>query len=265
MIEETLDSRSHPADESGPLVLARAERLIPQCAAVTAMVAGCAALCGWIVGNDVLKSLVPGLVAMNPVTAVAFVLLGLSLWLSILPPTGRRPALAQRCGSVVVLIGLLKLCDVFLGWNSGIDRLLFPGALETVTTGLPNRMAPTTALNFVIMGFAMVLEPRTYRRYVLGQSLLMLSAFVSLMSLMGYIYSISFFYRIGSFIPMALPTALTFLVLGIGVCFARPDRGVASLLRDPGVAGGAASAAGGGARADRSGLVEAGRPADRIV
>ena len=189
----------------------------------------------------------------------------LSLWLSLLPPTGRRPALAQRCGSVVVLIGLLKLCDVFLGWNSGIDRLLFPGALETVTTGLPNRMAPTTALNFVIMGFAMVLEPRTYRRYVLGQSLLMLSAFVSLMSLMGYIYSISFFYRIGSFIPMALPTALTFLVLGIGVCFARPDRGVASLLRDPGVAGGAASAAGGGARADRSGLVEAGRPADRMV
>jgi len=237
MIEETPDSRSHPSDESGPLVLARAERLIPQCAAVTAMVAGCAALCGWIVGNDVLKSLVPGLVAMNPVTAVAFVLLGLSLWLSILPPTGRRPALAQRCGSVVVLIGLLKLCDVFLGWNSGIDRLLFPGALETVTTGLPNRMAPTTALNFVIMGFAMVLEPRTYRRYVLGQSLLMLSAFVSLMSVMGYIYRISFFYRIGSFIPMALPTALTFLVLGIGVCFARPDRGVASLLRDPGVAG----------------------------
>ena len=67
----------------------------------------------------------------------------LSLWLSLLPPTGRRPALAQRCGSVVVLIGLLKLCDVFLGWNSGIDRLLFPGALETVTAGLPNRMAPT--------------------------------------------------------------------------------------------------------------------------
>jgi len=132
MIEETLDSRSPPSDESGPLVLARADRLIPQCAAVTAMAAGCAALCGWIVGNDVLKSLVPGLVAMNPVTALAFVLLGLSLWLSILPPTGRRPALALGCGSVVVLIGLLKLCDVFLGWNSGIDRLLFTGALENM-------------------------------------------------------------------------------------------------------------------------------------
>ncbi len=48
-------------------------------------------MCGWIVGNDVLKSLVPGLVAMNPVTAVAFVLLGCRCgFLSSRRPAGVR-------------------------------------------------------------------------------------------------------------------------------------------------------------------------------
>ncbi|MEO7275303.1 MAG: response regulator, partial [Vicinamibacterales bacterium] len=48
------------------------------------------------------------------------------------------------------------------------------------------------------------------------------------------------FYRVGTFTPMALPTAMTFLVAGVGLCFTRPDRGLAALLRDAGAGGSSA-------------------------
>jgi len=44
---------------------------------------------------------------------------------------------------------LLKLVEIVLGWETGVDRLLFSARLEATRAGdLPNRMAPNTAFNF---------------------------------------------------------------------------------------------------------------------
>jgi signal transduction histidine kinase/DNA-binding response OmpR family regulator len=131
----------------------------------------------------------------------------------------------------------LKLSDFYLGWNTGVDRLLFSDAIERLTAGQPNRMAPTTAVSLVMVGSAVVLQARTRRFFRFAQSLVALSFVISLVSVIGYVYGIPAFYRIGPLSPMALPTALTFTMATVGVCFARPDRGLASLMRDRSVAG----------------------------
>jgi len=38
-------------------------------------------LAGWVLNVNRLKSVIPGLVAMNPATAVAFILSGMAVWL----------------------------------------------------------------------------------------------------------------------------------------------------------------------------------------
>jgi hypothetical protein len=54
-------------------------------------------------------------------------------------------------------------------------------------------------------------------------------------ALIGYCYSITAFYGIPSFIPMALHTALTFAVLATGLLHARPDRGLMAVVTGEGV------------------------------
>jgi signal transduction histidine kinase/DNA-binding response OmpR family regulator len=230
------ETGSHQFPAHAPAVLTREERAVPQTAAVATALAGGAALLGWIVGSDILKSGLPGLVAMNPLTAAAFIVLGASLWRSAVP-SPRRLVLAQLGGAAVVLVAALKLSDVYLGSNTGVDRLLFHEAIERSTAGQPNRMAPTTALNLLMLGCAIVLQARTRRFFRLAQSLVVASSVVSLVSVMGYMYGIPSFYRIGPLSPMALPTALTSMIAGVGICFARPDRGLASLMRDRSVGG----------------------------
>jgi hypothetical protein len=133
----------------------------------------------------------------------------------------------------VALIGLLKLIGVLLGWDTGIDQLLFPERLdlETAVTDIPNRMAPNTALNFLLLGCAvLVLDWRTHRGRWLAQYLIFVSLMASLISIIGYAYGVRSFYGISSYIPMALHTALTFFVLSVGLICARPKRGLMSVV-----------------------------------
>ncbi len=68
----------NPASVARRYELSRAISRVAGCA-VAAL--GVAVLIGWWVDSARLKSVVPGLVAMNPVTAIAFVLLSAALWL----------------------------------------------------------------------------------------------------------------------------------------------------------------------------------------
>jgi PAS domain S-box-containing protein len=203
-----------------------------------AVLAGSAVLAGWTLEVEVLKSFVPGLVAMNPVSALAFITLGVALWFSVQPPTSSRRLVLRACGGGVLVMGAVKLCEIALGSRAGVDAWLFPDAVQMINAGRPNRMAPNTALNFVLLGWAACnLDPRTRSAYLLCQTFQITAALTSLFALLGYVYGISFLYGVGNFNPMAMHTAGIFLVLGFGFCFARPDRGLASLMRDEGVGG----------------------------
>ena len=196
-------------------------------------------LCGWMLDVELFKRLFPQLVAMNPTTAVAFMLLALSLWLSPAEHiAGRTRLIAQLCAGLVALIGLLKLSEVLFGWPTGLDQLLFADKLGRDLSGQPNRMAPNTALNFLLLGGSvLLLNLKSRRGFYLAQACIMVSLCDSLLPLIGYAYGTKMLYGLGNFIPMALHTALTFLALGSGLLFVRPDRGLIVTILDTGVSG----------------------------
>ena len=195
-------------------------------ASAVAILVGGLVLVGWALDVEILKSVVPGLVAMNPATAAAFILAGVSLW--VLPqepanPLARRAGMA--CVSIVALVGLLTLSGHVFGWDIGIDQVLFRQKLNA------NRMAPNTALNFGLLGLALLLlDAKTPRGRRTSQSLASAVAVISLFTFMGYAYGAEGLYKVSSFIPMALHTALTFFVLSIGVLGAHSGQGMMALL-----------------------------------
>jgi len=205
-------------------------------------------LVGWMVDIAIFKTVLPGLVTMKANTALAFLLSGVSLWLLhneserrshrgerqnnhfILPPLSSifsRRAIAQGCAFTVAMIGLLTLSQYLFNWNLGIDQLVFREMAGAVGTSHPGRMAPNTALNFLLIGFALLLlHRRTRRNHWLVQFLTLTAAWVSLPGLIGYVYGVKSLYGIASYTQMALHTVLTFIVLCIGILLTHPDQGL---------------------------------------
>ena len=93
-----------PRNLTGPSSVARA-------AGAAAILSGVLVLAGWTFDVAVLKSLIPGLTAMNPGgSALAFLLAGVSLWVQASEVmTSRRRAIGIACAVVVLLIGLARV------------------------------------------------------------------------------------------------------------------------------------------------------------
>ncbi len=195
-------------------------------AGTVAIVVGLLVLVGWALGQENLKRIVPGLVAMNPLTAAGFILAGLSLLLGCAPPSAAGRGLARGAAVLVTLIGLTKLGEYTFGWNLGFDRWMFRDSLD-VSGLLPNRIAPNTALNFVLIGLALAaLDLTTARGRRPAEYLAVPVALISLLALFGYAYGVLWLYGVSAFIPMALHTALCFQLLALGVLCARPEQGL---------------------------------------
>ena len=207
---------------SSPRLVA-ALRFLSGAAGWIAVAVGCLILIGWLLGIETLKTILPGLVAMNPATAVAFILAGASLRL-----LDRAGPLSRALAVAVALIGLIKLAGILFGFDLGIDQLLFRDKLGAVGDAVrPNRMAPTTATNFLLLGLALLLADARTRP---AQFLALLIASVAALAFVGYLYGVQSLTGVAAYIPMALHTALTFLVLSTGLLCARPERGMMARL-----------------------------------
>jgi signal transduction histidine kinase len=202
------------------------------CCAVTLGVAS-AVLVGWTFDLAYLKSVAAGLTAMNPLTAVCFVVAGISLWLARDEHASSTRFWFSRGGaSLLLCIGLIKIFDYTMGWNLEIDRVLFRESLGD------NQMAPNTAICFILVALSVLLIDRLVAggKWVAQIPMLMLTT-LSLFSLIGYAYGAAGMYSIRSFIPMALNTAFLFHVLSLGLLLSRPERGIVSVLLHPGLGG----------------------------
>ncbi|BCM94253.1 phosphoserine phosphatase RsbP [Abditibacteriota bacterium] len=199
---------------------------------------GTLVLLGWAFEVESLKRIAPMLVAMNPLTAVCFILSGAALWELRRPhSTSSIASLCRVIGAIVALVGFLKLGELVFGWNLGIDRWLFSSRLEDAATGIPNRMAPNTAFNFLCLGLALPLLDVSWKRVFPAQVLASIIFLASMLAVLGYAYGTKSFYGVGSFIPMAVHTALTFLLLVVGILSARPESGLIEALNSPSQSG----------------------------
>src|SRR5882762_8326833 len=196
-------------------------------ASAAVVLVGVATLLGWWLDIEPLKRGIGDAVAMNPATAVCFILAGASLWLARtepVPPGTRR--VAAGLAAVAALVAIVRLAGYAFGAEVGIDQLLFRQHLTDVVAGGPNRMAPNTALCFLLAGAAiLVLDVETRRGRRPAQFLGLATGAIALQALLGYVYGAVSLVGAASFIPMAFNTAAASLLLSAGVLAARPGRG----------------------------------------
>jgi PAS domain S-box-containing protein len=205
-------------------------RAISQWFALAVILVGGAALAGWAFDITTLKSVLPGVVSMKANTAVGLILTGAALGLLGMAPT--RPWALRHsrvCAGGAVLLGLLTLAEVILGWNLHIDQLLFTEPAGTVGTLSPGRMAPSAALDFILLGGALLLAG--FRLSVIAAQLLaLLAGSVAGLTSLGYFFGITVLTGLAPYTQMAIHTALAFIILSAGLLFARPDAGLMAVV-----------------------------------
>ncbi|HEY4266481.1 MAG TPA: ATP-binding protein [Micropepsaceae bacterium] len=210
-------------------ILRSVSRLI---AALTAVV-GLLVCLGWAAGIPALKSLFPGFPEMKVNSALAFIFAGLSLWLL----NGLRfsRTAARAVALAIVVIALVTLVEYVFGFQAGIDQLI--AADRTGDSPYPGRIPLTGAVAFALLGTALSsVDVRQKNRWP-AQWLAILVSAISFAVILGYAYDVTSIYRARVSGPVALHGAILFFLLGFGVIFARPDRGITARMTAIGASG----------------------------
>jgi diguanylate cyclase (GGDEF)-like protein len=184
---------------------------------------GLVVLVGWHTHSPALVQVLPALVPMKYNTALGFLLSGVGLVAIALG----RPRVALTGAAWPLLLGSLTLIQDVFSINIGIDELLMEDYIR-VETSHPGRLAPNTALCFVLIGVAMLLMRSArlrWRPVVVG----MLGSIIAALggtALFGYLSGLPAAYGWGYLTPMAVQTAGGFVLLGHGIlAFAWGDAG----------------------------------------
>jgi PAS domain S-box-containing protein len=217
---------------SDPDVVRGLRRFVSLTSVVSAAV-GVLGLAGWMLHIPALKSVIPGQVVIKPNAAVCLVLIGLSLWLmrkeDDQPVPGARKRGGQLLAAVAATMGLLSLTEHVVGWDLGIDELLFQQtAADAIGSLRPGLMAPITALDFLLLGLALLGMDWTIswrsRRYVPAQVLAGVAGTAAIFVLLDFVLRSAVAYTY-----IALQTAVVLSPLSLAVFCARTERGIPAL------------------------------------
>lgn len=167
-------------------------------------------LFGWQFNIVAFTTILPGLVGMNPFTALSFcAIVGWQLlYLRSTIALGRLfYAMRLALAVFVLLVGGLRLIDILAGTDYGLDNLL---SISSLAYGF---ISPITAFSFTLLAIVMLLEPYI-KRLPNGVLFLLTPVFLlSICSLFGYFTGDNDIFTIKPFRPMALHTTVCFLAL----------------------------------------------------
>jgi signal transduction histidine kinase len=193
---------------------------------------GFLALIGWIFEFSILTQITPHFIAISPLTALVFVLSGMGLWFRI-RGEGDNQALYRKLGFVLGLIvasiGAARLAQQFFGFDFHVEEVLFRNKLGAKDS-YP-AIAPNEALWFLFSGIALLMfDIRTKEGFRPAQALILTQGFIALVVLLGYGYRTLSVYKIGTKLPISIPSALASGLWALGALAARPDKGIMQVI-----------------------------------
>ncbi|MDJ1503842.1 sensor histidine kinase [Xanthocytophaga agilis] len=200
--------------------------ILPQFYMYIVMGIALATLAGWQLNVDILRRIIPGLVAMNPTTAVLFIFYGIA-FISIHSTSHFYQFTGVILLGLVICIGCIKIVQYIADIPDGIDSIFYGDRLrEDIKYNIPNRMSIITAISFLVNSLSLYLYTKPIlQKQSLANYALAVGMFISLLSVIGYIYQVDIHHSVVQRFPMAPNTALNFLLIAIALLLSQKDTG----------------------------------------
>jgi PAS domain S-box-containing protein len=171
----------------------------------------------------VIKSVIPGLIEMQPLAAVAFLLAGTALWL--LQEQNAETwqyRMGRLCAGGITVICAVVLCEFAVNASFGIDGLLFHDSVMSEHKKYPGRPAMSTAFCLFVSGAALLFLDSRQSSWV--PRLALHSLLFSQIAVFAYAYGVSSLSWIVPHTGMALHTSVLLVMLNLGILAVRPEQ-----------------------------------------
>jgi PAS domain S-box-containing protein len=180
-------------------------------------------LVGWVINNPYLTRIVPQFTPMNPITAICF--FAIAVFFTVQKASKSKASLRMTSivvGMLLVLVGGIMSLKYLFGIDLHIDRLLFQSELGI------NRMAPATAANLLLIGLALLIEKQSSW---IRRIFLLVVVGIGSYAMSAYVYNFVGVYGQDLYNPMAIHTALLFVITGLYLLILEGREGVFSSAR----------------------------------
>ena len=176
------------------------------------------ALAGWLLDARFLAGQWGRAIPMSPSAALALLFLSGGVFSQARWSTRRLGHhFSMACVGISTSLGVLVLAQFIVGFDLGVERAL--NRTNELFGQIPvGKMSPLTAGSLLLESGALLLLLRVtrWRHAGLTSALLALTATaINLVVIVGYLYGAPLLYG-GTTIPMAMPTALSFVLVGAG-------------------------------------------------
>lgn len=223
---KTATNAADPYHTGEGVAAARGERVrgLSTLSAAFGALVGTAVLLAWALGLEAHTAL-GSQTTMTADTGLGFLAIAISLFALRRLGTG-RVRLGIRASAVVVAgLALSTLAQDLLARDLGIDRAIFAEPEPPAGSAHPSRMAPSTAVCFALLAAAVLgLDARARGCRAAAVGLAIATTVIAYLALLGDLGNAGAGAALPGLTQMAAPTAATFVVLALGVLFARPDR-----------------------------------------
>ncbi len=187
-----------------------------------------AVLVGWEFNIVALKSVLPSYISMKVNTALSMLLLAAATALTAERPRGVRLWGSYALICVTVSVSLATLAEYAFDLDFHIDEFFFLDPSSPGNRFPPGRLAPISAVCFLLVGLASVAHTNPWRRqYGLSRFFLWLVFLMAFQAMVGYLLGVTYMFGKAYYTQMALHTAVLFICLCIAVMLSQQSRGQA--------------------------------------
>lgn len=169
-------------------------------------------LTGWILAIPALTQIVPYASAMNPMTALCFLVLGLAIVVA-----GKFPRIALSLGALLMVVGVVRIIGQY-GLLPIVDVDLWLWHDTVLSYDVPARMAEYTALAFALLGSVFVAARwQILQKMFVPSILTSVVMLLSLLAFTGFLIDVFDLLALPLFFSSAVHTVVLFFVASVAL------------------------------------------------
>ena len=200
-------------------------------AGILAILIGIFVITAWVFNFPGLEDISTQYVSMRFNTALCFILVGLSLYITQREKKKYQEVIFLSLSIFLAAISALSLSQDIFNFNSGIDQLFVTDRYSIAEKyPYPGRMAISVSSCFLIFSMAFIgFSFKNQFLKIVSQYLLHLVTAISAVAIIGYLFGVELFYTLTNEGAMAINTAILFFCLSIVASLLNPYLGITDL------------------------------------
>lgn len=207
------------------------------CASLTLLIS-LMVIAGWHFNISILMTFLPGYVTMKFNTALCLILFSSAQVCILFREIQSTKKIAFTLNILAFSMASVTLFQYITGTNLGVDEFFYKDLAEVGKFYPPGRMAPITALSFLIFAFATHVAFFAKRpRYRMAQVSYVITSLLSFQALVAYLLGIDSSFGMAIHSRIAVHTALSIIFLCVGYLFLTRSRGYMPMILSQSLAG----------------------------